>query len=133
MNLLGLFAFKSSNREEPCSDDVLEHPIVFVERFWQCRDSLFLVACRILEDKRAAHEAVEACFRRACQNPPKFGCQGEFGGWLLRILINEAMEARRSRKRAQKSPCRQTLINSPAQADALLQCMDEFWCLPTTA
>jgi DNA-directed RNA polymerase specialized sigma24 family protein len=99
MDLLELFPLKPCNQDGlgVCADDFLEHPIVFVERFWKWRDSLFLVAHRVLGDWKAATEVVEACFRRACSEPPKFASEGEFGSWLLRILIDESLQERQRR------------------------------------
>jgi DNA-directed RNA polymerase specialized sigma24 family protein len=100
MNLLELFLSKSKNegRESLCADESLEHPIVFVERFWQWRNSLLVVACRVLGDAKAATDTVEACFRKACQRPPKFESDGAFGSWLLRVLLDEAFQVRRRRR-----------------------------------
>ena len=45
MSLLELFACGRKNKEgELCSENSLEHPIVFMERFWKWRDSLYVVA-----------------------------------------------------------------------------------------
>jgi len=132
MNLLELFPLNPKKRgvREMCTDD-FEHPIVFVERFWRWRDSLFVVASRILRDPKAATCAVEACFRRACQNPPKFTSDGEFGSWVLRLLVDEALQARRCRRWAPKGYGHQAF----APRGALVSqrpWLDDFWCLETT-
>jgi DNA-directed RNA polymerase specialized sigma24 family protein len=133
MNLLELFPWESKNQgcENSCTDDLLEHPIVFVERFWQWRDSLYVVAYRVLNDARAATDAVEACFRKACQNPPKFASDGAFGSWLLRILLKEALQVRRRRKFAPKGFCHHAVTTAADQAAALAQGIDDLWCLET--
>jgi len=133
MNLLELFPWKSKNeeRENSCAGDLLEHPIVFVERFWQWRDSLYVVAYRVLGDARTATDAVEACFRKACQRPPKFESDGAFGSWLLRLLLEEALQVRRRRKFVPKGFCRHAVTKPASQAAALEQGIDDLWCLET--
>jgi DNA-directed RNA polymerase specialized sigma24 family protein len=132
MNLFERFPRKSKT-EEPensCTDDLLEHPIVFVERFWQWRDSLYVVAYRVLGDVRAATDTVEACFRKACQRPPKFESDGAFGSWLLRILLEEALQVRRRRRFAPKGFSHHA-VTAADQAAALGQGLDDLWCLET--
>ena len=68
-----------------------ETPMLFEERFWLWRDSLFFVAYRVLGDARGATEAVENCFLTASRNAPRFASDGAFGSWILRILIDEAV------------------------------------------
>ncbi|HVM75181.1 MAG TPA: sigma factor [Candidatus Saccharimonadales bacterium] len=130
MNLLQLFPLKSEDRcgTGLCADDFLEHPIVFVERFWKCRDSLMLVAYRVLGDRKAATAVVESCFRRACSEPPRFASEGAFGCWLLRILIEESLQERRRRRWAPKGHCHQSFTGAAA-CDGALGHLDDFWCL----
>jgi DNA-directed RNA polymerase specialized sigma24 family protein len=134
MNLLELFPWKSKNegRESLCADESLEHPIVFVERFWQWRDSLFVVACRVLGDAKAATDTVEACFRNACQRPPKFQSDGAFGSWLLRVLLDEAFQARGRRRFVPKGFCPQSVVTKAGKGIVARPWVDDFWCLETT-
>ena len=71
-----------------------EHPLIFEERFWRCRDSLLRVAHFALGNAKAASQAVENCFLIASRNTPKFASEVAFGCWLLRLLINEALLVR---------------------------------------
>ena len=132
MDLLELFPLRSCNQDGVglCADDFLEHPIIFVERFWKWRDSLFLVAHRVLGDWKAATEVVEACFRRTCSEPPKFASEGEFGSWLLRILIDESLQERQ--RRTVKLHCYQSLTGM-VRPGGNLRRLDDFWCLDTSA
>ena len=56
------------------------------------RGLLYFVASRVLEDRQGAEEAVENCLRAARRNPPTFDSEGAFRSWLLRILIDEALQ-----------------------------------------
>jgi DNA-directed RNA polymerase specialized sigma24 family protein len=56
------------------------------------RGLLYFVASRVLEDRQGAEEAVENCLLAATRNPPTFDCEGAFSSWLLRILIDEALQ-----------------------------------------
>jgi DNA-directed RNA polymerase specialized sigma24 family protein len=134
MNPVELLAFdpKDDDCTSACPENLLEHPIVFVERFWQWRESLYVVACRFAVDRKAATELVEGCFRKACANPPRFESNGEFGSWLLRILIKEALLARRTKKRTSQTPLDRDLRTASGQV-APLPLMDEFWCLENTS
>jgi len=50
-------------------------------------------------DTEVAEVAVQNCFRRTSRNPPRLPCESEFGSWLLRRLIEEALLLRRDRLR----------------------------------
>ena len=132
MSLLDLFPLNSSNEGELCPNSSLEHPMVFVERFWRWRDSLYLVAYRVLDGRTAATEAVESCFRRTCREPSKFESDGQFGSWLLRILLDEALQARRRRKWGHNRHYHQAFAKASAQRTGLRHWLDDFWCLETT-
>jgi DNA-directed RNA polymerase specialized sigma24 family protein len=41
---------------------------------------------------------VQNCWLTASCNPPKVEREGAFGGWLLRIVIDEALAIRRKKK-----------------------------------
>jgi DNA-directed RNA polymerase specialized sigma24 family protein len=76
-----------------------EHPMIFVERFWRFRDSLLLIAGRVLGSGMGAEEAVENCFFIASLEPPKFASEGAFGCWLVRILIDQVLIVRQQERR----------------------------------
>ena len=56
------------------------------------RGLLYFVASRVLEDRQRAEEAVENCLLAATRNPSTFDSEGAFRSWLLRILIDEALQ-----------------------------------------
>lgn len=63
----------------------------FDRRFSRYRGLLDFLAGRILDDERAAEEAVQGCWLAASRNPPLSGREGAFRSWLVRILIDEAL------------------------------------------
>lgn len=136
MNWLAAFGFHFANNNDAESvslpETSLEHPIVFVERFWKWRDSLYVVACRVLGDPSAATDVVERCFRRASPTPPRFHSDGAFGSWLLRVLLDEAMRELAARRHAARVMRQQHFPRMPQAMTAKLEFMDEFWCLDTT-
>jgi DNA-directed RNA polymerase specialized sigma24 family protein len=71
-----------------------EEPIAFDVRFSRCFHLLRFVACRILGGPERVHHAIENCWRTASRNPPRFKYEGAFRGWLLRVLIDEALAIR---------------------------------------
>jgi len=77
---------------------VQEYTTVFEARFSRCRGLLHFIACRVLGSHEGAEDAVKNCWRSASRNPPKFEYEGAFRGWLLRILIDEALALLRKKK-----------------------------------
>jgi DNA-directed RNA polymerase specialized sigma24 family protein len=75
-----------------------EDPAVFDYRFWRCYRMLHFIACRILGGPERAAEAIGNCWRTASRHPPRFEYEGEFRGWLLRVLIDEALILRRNQQ-----------------------------------
>ena len=75
---------------EPCPSPQ-ERLAKFYERFWRCRGTLQFTACLILGGTDEAERAVERCWLRASRNPRHFEHEGEFRGWILRVLISEAV------------------------------------------
>ena len=71
--------------------------VSFEECFSRHRDLLHFLACRMLGNTEVAEVAVQNCFRRSSRNPPRLPCESEFGSWLLRRLIEEALVLRRDR------------------------------------
>jgi RNA polymerase sigma-70 factor (ECF subfamily) len=60
---------------------------------------LFKVALRMLGDYEDASDATQAAFIKAYQNLRSFDPRFRFFSWIYRILLNECLNARRSRKR----------------------------------
>jgi DNA-directed RNA polymerase specialized sigma24 family protein len=68
-----------------------EEPAIFDARFSRCFRLLYFVACRVLGGDERAHDAIAACWPTASRNPPRFEYEGAFRGWLVRVLIDEAL------------------------------------------
>jgi RNA polymerase sigma-70 factor, ECF subfamily len=60
---------------------------------------LFRVARSILRDDAAAEDAVQECYVRAFLHLDRYAPTGEFGAWLTRIVINEALMIKRRTRR----------------------------------
>jgi len=58
---------------------------------------LRFVASRILDGPDEIEEAVERCFHTASRYPMSFEYEGEFRSWLVRVLVDEALEMRSRR------------------------------------
>jgi DNA-directed RNA polymerase specialized sigma24 family protein len=61
-------------------------------RFSRYRRLLHFVASRVLDGREGAEEAVKNCLLAAACDPPRFETEGAFRGWLLRLLIDEALQ-----------------------------------------
>lgn len=61
----------------------------FEGRFSRCRNSLYFLALRTLGTVGEAEEAMENSYRKARREARRFSSDGEFGSWMIRILINE--------------------------------------------
>ncbi len=79
--------------------EVLCEATEFETQFSQCRGLLQFMATRIVGDTERSEEAVENCFRMASRNPPSFEYEGELRSWLVRILVDEALQIRRRKDR----------------------------------
>jgi hypothetical protein len=55
------------------------------------RLTLFLVAYRVLGDRSQAEDAVQRCLLSTSWNRPHFENEGAFRGWLVKVLIDEAL------------------------------------------
>ena len=130
MNSLELSAF-GADIEKPGgrrAEGLWGHPMVFVERFWKWRDSLFVVAFRILGDVRSATKVVDECFVKAWRTCPRFATEGAFGSWLLRMVIDDALGVRRLERAprlAGKRSGEEVTKRSP-------EMVEEFWCVKST-
>ena len=73
------------------ADGQHDDPSVFRARFLRSLQLLHLIASRVLDDPERADRAVTNCWLKASRNPPRFEYESEFRGWLLRVLITEAL------------------------------------------
>ena len=67
--------------------------------FTRHRRLLCSLAMRMLRNREEAEDAVQNCLLSAFRNLPRFKYQGSFRGWLVRIVMNEAIELLRKKKR----------------------------------
>jgi DNA-directed RNA polymerase specialized sigma24 family protein len=67
----------------------LEQKTEFEGRFSRCRNSLYFLAWGALGSVGETEQAMESCYRRARSQPKRFASDGEFGSWMIRLLINE--------------------------------------------
>jgi RNA polymerase sigma-70 factor (ECF subfamily) len=77
-----------------------EDSILFEERFSRCCPLLHFLAFRILGSDEEVEDAVQSCRITASRNPPRFQYEGAFRGWLVRVLMDEALAVLRQRKAA---------------------------------
>jgi len=77
--------FLTANRRE-------ENRVIFNARFSRCYRLLHFIACRVLGGPERADDAVDNCWLTASRNPPQFNYESEFRSWLLRVLIEEALD-----------------------------------------
>jgi DNA-directed RNA polymerase specialized sigma24 family protein len=75
-----------------------EHRAEFEGRFSRCRNSLYFLAWGALGSDGEAEKAMEICYRKACRQPQRFVSDGEFGSWMIRLLINEIVLVANQRK-----------------------------------
>lgn len=63
----------------------------FEGRFSRCRNSLYFLAWGTLGNVGEAEEALENCYRKARRDAQRFNSDGDFGSWMIRMLINEVV------------------------------------------
>ena len=63
----------------------------FNQWFSQCHNTLHFMAGMILGGSDKAERAVQNCWTRASRNLPSFESEGPFRGWIIRLLISEAL------------------------------------------
>jgi DNA-directed RNA polymerase specialized sigma24 family protein len=63
----------------------------FEGRFSRCRNSLYFVAWGALGNVEEAEQAMENCYRKAQRAARRFTSDGEFGSWMIRMLLNEVV------------------------------------------
>lgn len=64
---------------------------------------LYRTARAILRDDAQAEDVVQDAYVRAYQHLNQFAGKSQFGGWLLRIAVNEALARVRGRKRYEEA------------------------------
>jgi DNA-directed RNA polymerase specialized sigma24 family protein len=87
-------------RKDPSKAPEEEQPDRFDAWFSRCRNTLHFMANLILNSPELAEHAVQKCRQKALGNPPKFENEGEFNGWIFRLLIDEALVIRSRRYKA---------------------------------
>ena len=60
---------------------------------------LHFLACSVLGGQEDAQDVVQNCLLRAVRNLQQFNNDGAFRSWLARILVNEAIDLLRKRRR----------------------------------
>jgi len=60
---------------------------------------LYFLASRVVGGREDAQDAVQNCLLRAVRNLRQFNNDGAFRSWLARILVNEAIDLLRKRRR----------------------------------
>ena len=70
----------------------------FEGRYSRCRSSLYFLAWGALGNVAEAEQAMESCYRKASREPRRFSSDGEFGSWMIRMLIDEIVEVANERK-----------------------------------
>ena len=70
----------------------------FANWFPRCRNTLHYMADLILDNPESAEHAVEGCREKASGNLPPFENEGDFRGWVIRLLIDEALSLLPGRK-----------------------------------
>jgi DNA-directed RNA polymerase specialized sigma24 family protein len=83
---------------------------LFDTRFWRSYRLLHFIACRILDDPEQAKKAVENCWHSASARAPHFEHEGAFRGWLVRVLIDEALLLFQKSSKLLKRTCRSRLL-----------------------
>jgi DNA-directed RNA polymerase specialized sigma24 family protein len=80
--------FTQPERELRTAEAQADHPAAWFSR---CRETLHFTACMILGNTELADCAVEKCWLRVSRNPQCFESESLFQGWVLRMLISEAV------------------------------------------
>ena len=70
----------------------LEKPEALDDRSLPYRRVLFFVAYRVLGNREEAEEAVCNCLLSARHSGPRFEGEGAFRSWLVRVVIDEALQ-----------------------------------------
>ena len=87
-----------SNDHARAAVETPKNPEILKDWFLRRRELLHYVACRALGGPEGADLVLQNCWLRASRNTPRFDSISEFRSWLLRVLIDEALIIRRSRR-----------------------------------
>jgi DNA-directed RNA polymerase specialized sigma24 family protein len=79
----------TERRDELVNGKDQRHMAEFEGRFSRCRNSLYFLAWGALGTAGEAEQAMENCYRKAWRQQRRFTSDGEFGSWMIRLLINE--------------------------------------------
>jgi RNA polymerase sigma-70 factor (ECF subfamily) len=79
-------------------------PAAREELFLRHRDDAFRAAYRLLGDEHDALDAVQESLLKAFRRLDEFDGRGGFRYWLLRIVVNTALDQGRRRKRSKSVP-----------------------------
>jgi DNA-directed RNA polymerase specialized sigma24 family protein len=85
----GLSIASRKTEQQPSRDQ--EQLDQFTVWFTRCHKTLHYMADLILNNSEMAEHAVENCRHKASRDLPGFESEGEFRGWIFRVLINEAL------------------------------------------
>jgi hypothetical protein len=80
----------SRKTDQPTSQDQAELDQL-VSWFARCRNTLHYMADILLDNSEMAERAVQNCRHKASRNPRVCESEGEFRGWIFRVLIDEAL------------------------------------------
>ena len=86
---------------------------------------LHFLACRVLGGREDAQDVVQNCLLRVVRNLQQFNNDGAFRSWLARILVNEAIDLLRKRRRRPQFSVRRvstaaSLVHRDADCDSVL-------------
>jgi DNA-directed RNA polymerase specialized sigma24 family protein len=101
----------SENRRETLavSEEYLETFEISISRY---RRVLYFIAHRVLGNRRDAEAAVKSCLLSVSRNVPPFEREGSLRGWVVRVLIDEALAILR-KNRIKSIMCSEAVPKSP--------------------
>ena len=79
-------------KKDRAHSEIQEMMAAFDTQLSRCQSLLYFVAYRVLDSREDAEEAVQNCVLAATRNPRKFKSEGAFRRWLVRTLIDEALQ-----------------------------------------
>lgn len=69
----------------------LSRKTAFEAQFSRARNTLYVVAYRLLGNPTRAHQVVDYCWTISSQRRPMFETDGALYSWLLRLAIDHAL------------------------------------------
>lgn len=88
------------NEEFLISSDSREDPTVFAARFSRCYRLLHFIGSRVLGSPEGVEDAINNCWFTASHSSPSFQYEAAFRSWLIRVLIDEALDILRKNRAA---------------------------------